>query len=88
MINVKKERRGSSKITWRERRTMQSDCSDILPNNLNEKFTSVPSLVPVSSPVLESNLPKESSSDEAGEKLIIARENKRITLGDDAEGKE
>lgn len=35
---------------------MQSDFSDILPSSLKVKLTSVPSLVPVSCPVLESNL--------------------------------
>lgn len=35
---------------------MQSDFSDFLPSSLKVKLTSVPSFVPVSSPVFGSNL--------------------------------
>lgn len=38
---------------------MQSDFSDILPNCLKNRFTTVPSFVPVSNPVCGSNLKKQ-----------------------------
>lgn len=43
-------------ITWKMRSRIQSDFSDILPNCLKNRFTTVPSFVPVSSPVCGSNL--------------------------------
>jgi hypothetical protein len=51
IVNQKVKKNKQKRITWKIRRYIHSDFSDFRPKVLRKKLTSVPSFVPVNSPV-------------------------------------